>query len=55
MRPFSQYPPPPRAGFFPPPPPPPPLSDNRNEVSAELTQLSTVSSTDNQESQQETG
>ncbi|KAM3855296.1 melanoma inhibitory activity protein 2 isoform 3-T6 [Vipera latastei] len=53
MRPFSQYPPPPRAGFFPPPPPPPP-SDNRNEVSAELTQLSTVSSTDNQESQ-ETG
>ncbi|XP_070796732.1 melanoma inhibitory activity protein 2 [Pituophis catenifer annectens] len=54
MRPFSQYPPPPRAGFFP-PPPPPPLSDNRNEISAELTQLSTVSSTDNQESQQETG
>ncbi|XP_039207708.1 melanoma inhibitory activity protein 2 isoform X2 [Crotalus tigris] len=52
MRPFSQYPPPLRAGFFPPPPPPP--SDNRNEVSAELTQLSTVSSTDNQESQ-ETG
>ncbi|XP_015674853.1 melanoma inhibitory activity protein 2 [Protobothrops mucrosquamatus] len=52
MRPFSQYPPPPRAGFFPPPPPPP--SDNRNEVSAELTHLSTVSSTDNQESQ-ETG
>ncbi|KAL7992542.1 hypothetical protein Chor_016798 [Crotalus horridus] len=52
MRPFSQYPPPLRAGFFPPPPPPP--SDNRNEVSAELTQLSTLSSTDNQESQ-ETG
>uniref|UniRef100_A0A2D4PG73 MIA SH3 domain ER export factor 2 n=1 Tax=Micrurus surinamensis TaxID=129470 RepID=A0A2D4PG73_MICSU len=51
LRPFSQYPPPPRAAFFP-PPPPPPLSDNRNEVSAEL---STVSSTDNQESQEETG
>ncbi|XP_025028886.1 melanoma inhibitory activity protein 2 isoform X2 [Python bivittatus] len=50
MRPFSQYPPPPRAGFFPPPP-----SDNRNELPAELTQLSTVSSTDHQESQQETG
>uniref|UniRef100_A0A670Y9C5 MIA SH3 domain ER export factor 2 n=1 Tax=Pseudonaja textilis TaxID=8673 RepID=A0A670Y9C5_PSETE len=54
MRPFSQYPPPPRAGLFP-PPPPQLLSDNRNEVSAELTQLSTVSSTDNQESQEETG
>ncbi|XP_063146143.1 melanoma inhibitory activity protein 2 isoform X2 [Candoia aspera] len=53
MRPFSQYPPPPRPGFFPPPPPPPP--DNRNELPAELTQLSTVSSTDHQESQQETG
>uniref|UniRef100_A0A8C6XK72 Melanoma inhibitory activity protein 2 n=1 Tax=Naja naja TaxID=35670 RepID=A0A8C6XK72_NAJNA len=53
MRPFSQYPPPPRAGFFPPPAPRP--SDNRNEVSAELTQLSTVSSTNNQESQEETG
>ncbi|XP_061467687.1 melanoma inhibitory activity protein 2 isoform X3 [Rhineura floridana] len=47
VRPFSQY-PPPRAGFFPPPPP-----DSRNEMPAELTHQSTVSSADNQESQQE--
>ncbi|XP_062973905.1 melanoma inhibitory activity protein 2 isoform X2 [Elgaria multicarinata webbii] len=47
MRPFSQY-PPPRPGYFSPLPP-----DNRNELPAEPTHLSTVSSTD-QELQQET-
>ncbi|XP_060614818.2 melanoma inhibitory activity protein 2 isoform X2 [Anolis sagrei] len=46
LRPFSQY-PPPRAGFFPPLPP-----DNRNELPAESTHLSTASSTDHQESQE---
>ncbi|XP_066469089.1 melanoma inhibitory activity protein 2 isoform X2 [Tiliqua scincoides] len=48
VRSFSQY-PPPRAGFF-----PPPLFDNRNELPVELTQPSTVSSADNEESQEET-
>ncbi|XP_008124057.3 melanoma inhibitory activity protein 2 isoform X1 [Anolis carolinensis] len=46
LRPFSQY-PPSRAGFFHPLPP-----DNRNELPAESTPLSTASSTDHQESQE---